>query len=86
VEGGQRRDRSCERNCGEAAATSLFAKFRSGLCITSTRCRERHCLHDLLDRRAVPSGLHFWRPGVLVSAWRSDLVRLLTVPLFVAKV
>ena len=54
------------RNCGEAAAASLLAKLRSILCITFTRCRERLCVHDLLDRRGVASRLYLRRPCVLV--------------------
>ena len=59
-------DRSRDRNCGETAAASLLAKLRSILCTTTTRCRERLCVHDLLDRCGIARGLHLRRPRVLV--------------------
>ena len=55
-----------DRNCGETAAASLLAKLRSILCTTATRCRERLCVHDLLDRCGFARGLHLRRPRVLV--------------------
>jgi hypothetical protein len=66
VESGERRNRSGDRNGGEAAATSLLAKIGSILCVTSTRCRERLCLYNLLDGRSFTRGLHLRRPTVLV--------------------
>ena len=74
-----------DRNASKTAAASILAKLGSNLCITSTRRRERHRVHNLLDRRGVASSLHLWRAGVLVSALRSNSVRLLTVSLLVAK-
>src|SRR6476620_12185839 len=71
VEGRQPRDWSCDRNCGEASAPSLLATLCSRLCITSTRCGERHCVHDLLDRRIITGGLHLGHPGLLVKLRRS---------------
>jgi hypothetical protein len=41
-----------------------LAKLRSISCITSTRCRERLCVHDLLDRCGVARGLHLRCPAV----------------------
>ena len=44
----------------------LLAKLRSIFCIPSTRCRERLCVHDLLDRCGIARGLHLRCSAVLV--------------------
>ncbi len=69
MESEERRNRSSDGNGGEAAATSLLAKIGSILCVTSTRCRERLCLYNLLDGRGIAGGLRLRRTAVLVSGW-----------------
>ena len=69
MESEERRNRSGDRNGGEAAATSLLAKLCSILCVTSTRCRERLCVYNLLDGCGIAGGLHLRRTAVLVNGW-----------------
>ena len=74
MESEERRNRSGDRSGGEAAATSLFAKLSSILCVTSTRCRERLCVYNVLDWCGIAGGLHLRRTTVLVSCWDAVLL------------
>src|SRR5512132_4297646 len=41
---------------GVTGPVTVLARLRSIFCTTATRCRVRHCVHDLLDRCGIARG------------------------------